>query len=959
LAYDTTATTTLEGKTGVSSLDGHTINRGHDGSVTVEGPGIVTARIPKSGDFDENLAEDMGSSDRKLLAMRLVEFSEVDITSRKDWEEREKRAMEMLGLKDTPPGGDDEQEDGHDVTHPMLMEATVRFQANAIVELFPPQGPAETKVLGTQSQAKMARAKRVRTFLNHYLVDVDDGYFNDTDKMCMYLPMGGSAFRRASQDFTTGLPILRHVKATNFIAPYAGTDLKSMPRYAWKFTMTGEDIDRAMQIKMFMDIYLPQPAQGLAMHAPSADQSDLRQPTYHEKDRLYPMLEYHIDLEVDCDEKGAGSPKLKDGDTGLRPYIVILDTANEQVLMVRRNWREKDKEHKKRIWFAHHQFLPGLGFYGWGYPHVIGSLGLAASGAVNALLDSALAANFQGGFVSKEAKIAGEFRLEHGVWKQCDSSGEDLAKSFYTPPFKEPSPALFQLLNILVEGGQRFAGTTDSAVGDGNNTGPVGTTVALIEQAQKPISAIHKRLHVSMSQELTMLCELIEDFMPDRYDYKIGDDEQFLLKSDFAPGVDVVCVTDPGVASDTQRVMRAQAVLELQEKAPDLYPPEHRAEAHRRMLVALKVPNIDAIGPKAKTPQYLDAVSENSNIFAGLPVRVFPYQDDQAHIAIHQDAIGRAQALFPPQVFENVIQPAMMAHIRDHMAKSYLKQIMQAAGIQPQFNQDGEPVGLDPHTEQTITSRVAAVLPQLPHPQPKPGTPSAQQQQEQAASQAKIANMQAESKAKLDNDEQEFQAKERRLQEAFDNEERRKDQAMAFQETRLTNTAVAKTVHTAATEHQKLAHKEAGHVQDLTQEEQAHEHQLRREHEAHQLGLAHQDDDHTQGLEHGDEAHDRDLKRGDEAHAQDLEHGEETHGQQLEHGAESHDQELEQGGEAHAQDLEQGAEAHGQSLEEGAQAHKQSMDQSEATSNQKLDQADKLAAQEEAHADSHMGGSVK
>lgn len=934
------ATTTPSGKTGVSEFEGHQINRGQDGSITVQGPGVVTARIPKSGDFDENLADLMESSDRKLLAMRLKEFSEVDITSRSDWEMREKRAMEMLGLKDSPAGTNDgdEQEDGHDVTHPMLMEATVRFQANAIVELFPPNGPAETKVLGTTTPAKTARASRVRKFLNHYLVDVDDGYFNDTDKMCMYLPMGGSAFRRASQDFTTGLPILRHVKATNFIAPYAGTDLKSMPRYAWKFTMTGEDIDRAMQIGMFMDMYLPQPAQGLAMHAPAADQSDLRVPTYHEKDRLYPMLEYHIDLEIDCDPHGAGNPKLKDNDTGLRPYIVIVDTANEQCVMVRRNWRKNDKdEHKKRIWFAHHQFLPGLGFYGWGYPHVIGSLGLAASGAVNALLDSALAANFQGGFVSKEAKIAGEFRLEHGVWKQCDSSGEDLAKSFYTPPFKEPSPALFQLLNILVTGGQRFTGTTDAAVGDGNNTGPVGTTIALIEQSQKPMSAIHKRLHVSMSQELTMLCELIEDFMPERYDYKIGDDEQFLLKSDFAPGVDVVCVTDPGVASDTQRVMRAQAVLELQEKAPDLYPPEHRAEAHKRMLVALKVPNIDAIGPKAKTPQYLDAVSENANIFAGLPVRVFPAQDDAAHMKIHQDAIQRAQALFPPQVFQNVIQPAMMAHIRDHMAKSYLKQIMKAAGIQPKFDQDGNPVGMDPHTEQEITARVAALVTQLPHPQPKPGTPDAAAQAKQAESEARIKQIQAESQAKMDAREQEFQAEERRKQEAFDNEEARKDKAMAFQEARLTVSGATDGDRKDAAAKLAAKHAESGHVQDLTQDAQRHEHDLRQDHDAHAL----------------------DLEHADEAHNQDLEHGDEAHDQSLEHGQEDHAASIERGGEAHDQSLEQGAEAHGQQLEHGGQSHKQSMKQSEATSQQKIDQADKLAAVEEAHADSHMGGSVK
>ena len=535
--------------------------------------------------------------------------------------------------------------------------------------------------------------------------------------------------------------------------------------------------------------------------------------------------------------------------------------------MVRRNWRKKDKDFKKRIWFAHHQFLPGLGFYGWGYTHVIGSLGMAASGAVNSLLDAALAANFQGGFVTKEAKLAGEFRLEFGVWKQVDSSGEDLTKSFYTPPFKEPSPALFQLLGSLVESGQRFMGTTDAAVGDGNNTGPVGTTIALIDQAQKPINAIHKRLHVSMSQELQMLCELIEDFMPDRYDYQIGEDEQFLLKSDFQPGVDVVCVTDPAISSDTQRVMRAQAVLELQEKAPDLYPPAHRAEAHRRMLIALKVPNLDAIGPVAKTPPYLDAVGENANIFAGVPVKVYPTQDDKAHIAIHTDGIQRAQALYPPEVFEKVIQPAMQAHIRDHMAKAYYKQVMTAAGLQVNFDADGNPQTEDPQVEAQITSRVAQIVAQLPHPQPKPGTPSFEQQQQQQELQFKAKGAQAV----LDQKEQAFQADERRKDEAFENEERRKDQALNFQEARIDNAEATQMVRTAATDEQALRHKEAGHVQDLVQGEQQHE-----------QGLAHQTDEHTQNLDQSAQSHDQDLEQGQQSHDTTLEQGAESHQQGLE-----------------------------------------------------------------------------
>lgn len=913
MAYESTATTLPDRKTGVSQYEGHTIARDGQGNVTVEGPSVLTARIPKSGDFDENLAAEMGNNDRKLLAMRLKEFAEVDKYSRKDWERREKAALEMMGIKDNVDPESDEQEDGHTVTHPALMEATVRFQANAIVELFPPSGPAETKILGKTSPEKTARAYRIRTFLNHYLTDVDDGYFNDTDKLCMYLPMGGSSFRRAAQDFTTGLPILRHVMATNFIAPYAGTDLRSMPRYAWKFTMTGEDIDRAMRIGMFLDIYLPTPAPpmpGTAMHAPSADQSDLRIANMHERDRLYDMLEYHIDLEVDCDHLGAGSSRLKDGDTGVRPYIVVVDASNDQILMVRRNWRKKDKQNKKRIWFAHHQFLPGLGFYGWGYPHVIGSLGLAASGAVNALLDSALAANFQGGFVTKEAKIAGEFRLEHGVWQQCDSTAEDLAKSFFTPPFKEPSPALFQLLGQLVEAAQRFTGTTDSAVGDGNNTGPVGTTVALIEQAQKPINAIHKRLHNSMSQELKMLCELIEDFMDDQYDYQIGDEAHHLMKSDFAPGVGIISVTDPAISSDTQRIMKGQAVLDLQAKDPTLFPPKKRAAAYRRFLVALKVPNIDEIGPEVKTPAYLDPVAENANIFAGMPVQVYPSQDDQAHIQVHQDGLQRASALYPPEVFQQTIQPTMQAHIRDHMAKAYYKQVMQAAGLQPRFDADGHPTGLSPEVERQITAHVVQILGKLPHPQPKPGTPSAEQQmmQQELAFKGKAAQ------AAIDQKEQAFQAEEIRKQIAFDNEEKRKDLALLNQEARIDIGTVTEGMRDAVVAKQAINQAHAEHVQDLTHAAQGHE-----------QALAHSSDNHNLDLAQGTQAHDQSLEQGDEAHQQQIAQGTEQHQAGLAQGQESHEAALSQGEDSAAAKIAIG------------------------------DKIAKAAAGEEAEADAHMG----
>lgn len=706
-----------------SQLNGQTIVRQPDGTITIK-TGQQGPRIPQQGDFDENLAEQMEPSARRTLGAKLVEYAETDRQSRKDWVTREERALQMMGIVDIP--AKDAKTPGHTLTHPMLMEVAVRFQANAVMELFPPDGPAKTKILGRQTADRVAQADRIETFLNYYLTEIDRGYFADSDQMLLYLPMSGSAFRKAGQNWSTGLPELRYTKATNFIAPYSGTDLKSMPRYAHAYTMTGLDMEAAMDNEMFVASSLVATPEGEAKHSPTADKADLREAVIHIDDRLYGMLEYHIDLPINIDAMGRNNnPRSRWRKQLVLPYVVVLEEKNQEVLLVRRNWKQADERRRKRIWFAHHKYLPGLGFYGFGLPHVIGSLGNAASGAVNALLDGALASNFQGGFKTKEgrsAKIGGDVRLEHGVWKDVDASYEDLAKSFYTPPFKEPSPALFHLLTGLVDAGQRFAGTTDAAVGDGNNTGPVGTTLALIEQASKPQSAIHKRLHKSMSDELGMLGEMIEDFMPSRYDYDLGDESQFLLKADFDGRVDVIPVTDPNITSDTQRIMRAQSVIQLQQEAPDLYTPDKRVAAHRRLIKALKIPEADEISPQVENPLYLDPVSENGLMMVGKGIRAYPTQDHDAHILIHQDGLERASSVLAAHQDENALQitAAFQAHMREHYAMKYRALVFQQAGVNQPLDQNGMPQTLDPQTERQITAKVQQALPAIPKPPPPP-----------------------------------------------------------------------------------------------------------------------------------------------------------------------------------------------------------------------------------------------
>jgi hypothetical protein len=753
----------------VDESTGATITRHQDGTMTVAAAdAALKPRIPLKGNWDENLAGVVRSV--KHLADRLIDFAAVDLESRKDWEEREKRSLEMLGIKDTIPAEDQKAPGLNSMTHPMLMEAVVRFQSNAITEIFPATGPAKSKILGTQTAAKKAQAERIEMFVNYYLTEVDREYFADTDQMLMYLPIAGSVFRKAGQNWVTGMPELRYVKATSFIAPYAGTDLKSMPRYAHQYTMTGGDIERAMASGMFLDQRLPKSNLD-AMHDRTADTSDGRLAQMHDEDQLYVLYEYHIDLSC----KDLDDPKV-DADSHIQhPYIVIVERDSQMLLMVRRNWREGDERAEKKIWFAHHKYLPGLGFYGWGLCHVIGSLQNAASGAVNAVLDAAQMATFQGGFKTKEGKsLSGELRLEAGVFKDVDATYEDISKSFFVPPFKEPGPALPNLLTQLVEQGQRFAGTSDAAVGDASNMGPVGTTIALIEQSQKPQSAIHKRLHKSMSDELRMFGDLVHAFMGESYSYSIGADQQQLMREDFNGHVNVVSVTDPNIASNTQRIQQAQALDQAAQQHPDLFTPKKKAAIVMRLFEALKIADIEEVAPEADEPQYIDAVTENGLILKGKGVRVYDTQDDEAHLAIHRHGAATAAASPMDPQTQQMVMAAYGVHIRDHMASSYRKQIYALAGIQPPpEDNDGNPVELPADIEAQITAAVVAKLPPPPPPPAPPQQGPTPEQKVQAELQAKQTLAEAQAKrddatAQMDNE---------RKTRAFLEEEARKDAA--------------------------------------------------------------------------------------------------------------------------------------------------------------------------------------
>ena len=963
---------TPAGNYGETQLNGSRILRDETGiTVTDETAG---PRIPKSGEFDENLAELMDESERRSLATRLVEYLEVDKESRKDWYERGERGLALMGVTDIP---DDDENSARvnapgdaQVRMPMLAEGVTRFQARAKAELFPPTGPVKAKPFAKNATPEQyQQAQRIEQHGNYYLTVLDTGYYPDSDEMLMALPIYGSVFRKCAQNWVTGMPELRWVKSENFIAPYSAKSLKEANRYAHEYTMTGQDIRRAMESGMFARVELRRPLQQ-NMSAKTADKSDNRVYMTHDDDAIYNMAEYHIDCELPVDSMGYRRGQgIGEEYQDLLSYIVVVDTDNLEVLLCRRNWKQVDPTRQKRVWFAHHKFFPGLGFYGWGYPHLIGTLQKASGDGVNALLDNAFLNNNSGGFTTKEAKavgIVGPFEMEPGVFKQLDGTYEELSKAIWTPDFKPPSPALAQLVEQLIGAGQRFMSTTEAAVGDGDNRGPVGTTLAMIEQSNIVPTGIHSRLHFSLCQELNMWADAVFEYMPNRYDYEAEGEQRYLLKSDFDGRIDIGLVSDPNIWSNQQRLTLNQGVLELQAQAPDLYSRAKRIAAHRRMLDSMRVPNPEEVAPDdEKKPLYADPVAENGMLMVGEPVRAFEQQDHNAHMVVHEHG---KQMMIASQAFVSMlpekqqqVMAAFDAHQMEHMALGYRRMVMQSAGIPlPPLDESGMQPELPPEIEAQIT---AAVVQRLPPPTPPQA--AVDEGAEQAAiikakAQADIEAKAMQSQAQVARETEAFVKEEARKQEAFKAEQARLAEAHAAEQARVDTEAATQIMRDNAkakvdrensrrAAEIKIEQAEVAGDVKLAQTQAQGEQKLEHGEKTTEQKLAHADAATKQKLESADKQVGQKLEHTDKAHEQSMSIAEKDAQQARRHKAGEHSQETKHANEDHEISQEHAQEDHERLIERGDKEHKQSMKQAGESGKLKVQQAKDAARAKKAN----------
>lgn len=685
------------------------------GDDAVEAEDRVHEDVDK-GDFKRNLVldykEDFLDAMGETIVERVVDALEEHEPSR----DRFERGLEMMGLVES------DLDDGpfpgaSNAVHPLLAEAITQFWARAMGELFPPEGCAKGKVEGRQTQQLLDRAERVSEYMNFEMDILDEGYIHEKSRLVWGLPAQGSYFTKTFRDRTRNRNVTVSVPPSDLIVPSEATDLATTPFFSHRMRKTPNEVKRLMISKFYrqVDLDLPSSEEEDRVENLRDEVQDTRSDSDDHSVR-HELFETCIEWDLEGDEhEGDDGEK-----TGLeRSYYITVDRHTRKVLSIYRGWDENDVLCNRKVYVRHYKFVPGPKFYGLGFFHLIGGLQIAATGSLRVLLDSAASASLSGGFVSKHANLKGKrLILTPGHWEPVDVSGDDLAKAFYSPPVKEPAAALFQLLNFLVQAGEKFSATTELQTGDSDpKNAPVGTTNLMLEQGGRVPSAIHRMMYTELAGELRLRYELCREFAPpEGYPYDVADQQRTVYADDFAPGVSIEPVADPNIFSSSQRIAMGQTILQttLQTGVGD------PKKAVRRLYKAMRVPDIDELIPADAEPMAYDPVGEIQALFLSKPVKVTPEQPHVMHLQVLSAFASNPQFGANEQV-QKQIGPQLLSIIGQHMAYAWATH---ARGL-------GVPAGyMDPQTGQVAGSQgtpeqIAAMLAQFaPQLATVPGLPA-------------------------------------------------------------------------------------------------------------------------------------------------------------------------------------------------------------------------------------------
>jgi hypothetical protein len=626
----------------------------------------------EDSEFDENLAEMLDGGELAEIAGDLIGDFDDDISSRKDWIQTYVDGLELLGMKvedrtEPWPGA-------CGVYHPLLAESVVKFQAETMMETFPAQGPVRTQIIGKETPEKRDAAARVQDDMNYQLTDVMTEYRPEHERMLWGLGLAGNAFKKVYYDPSLGRQVAMFVTADDVVVPYGASNLETAERVTHVMRKTPNELRKLQRDGFYLDVDLPEPDNTLdEVEKKIAERLGFRATT----DDRYKLLEMQVDLIIEDDKF-----RDEDDDGIALPYIVTIEKGSQEILAIRRNWQPDDKLKQKRNHFVHYSYVPGFGFYAFGLIHLIGAFAKSGTSLIRQLVDAGTLSNLPGGFKTKGLRVKGDDTpISPAEWRDVDVASGTMRDNIMPLPYKEPSQVLYSLLGTIVEEGRRFAGMADLQVSDMSANAPVGTTLAILERSLKMMSAVQARIHYSMKQEFKLLKGIIADYTPADYSYDPEEGDRKAKKSDYN-NVEVLPVSDPNAATMAQKIVQYQAVIQLAQGAPQIYDMPY---LHRQMLEVLGIKNASKLVPLTddadRKPR--DPVSENMDVINGKPVKAFIYQDHEAHITVHMAAIQdpKIQQLVGQSPQAQAMMAAMAAHVQEHVAFEYRRQIELQAGV--------------------------------------------------------------------------------------------------------------------------------------------------------------------------------------------------------------------------------------------------------------------------------------
>jgi len=682
--------------------------------IHIEGEVEPPAEEDKENAFNANLAEELDEENPgvlQTLASDLLKDIDNDLQARKDWEEMCKEGLKLMGLKienRTEPWTG-----ACGVYHPMITEATLKFQSETIMETFPAMGPAKTKIVGRVTPRKEEAAARVAEDMNYQLTEVMIEFRPEHERMLWNLAAAGSAFKKVYMDTALGRQTSIFIPAEDVILPYAYTDMNTCFRVVHRMRKTKQEIIRLQKDGFWRDFDVgdpPKPGGTTNSGSTLQEKKDKEAGVSNIFDERFIVFECLVDLDLE----GYEDTNDEGEKTGIAlPYVVTILDSTKTILSIRRNWKENDELKLKRQHFVHYVYVPGFGAYGFGLFHLIGGFAKNATSIMRQLVDAGTLSNLPGGLKSRGLRIKGDDTpIGPGEFRDVDLGSGAIKDNIMMLPYKEPSQVLAALLETIVNEGRRMSATADMKISDMSNQAPVGSTLAILERTLKVLTSVQARVHYSFKQELRLIAEIVRDCTPDDYDYDVEAEQGRRAKYDDYRYVEIIPVSDPNAATLSQRVVQYQAVMQMAQTAPQIY---DLPELHKRMLIVLGVQHAEKLIPTKDDLKPTDPVAENMQILAGKPVKVFASQDHQAHLQVHmaaqQDPLIMAVIGQNPQA--QAILAAMEAHKADHIGYEYRTQMSQMLGIPSPdpYDENAEPIS--PEAEIQLSRRMAQAAPHL------------------------------------------------------------------------------------------------------------------------------------------------------------------------------------------------------------------------------------------------------